>query len=66
MVRCAVSVFTYMCACSVGVFILEESIADILSLLDCSSYHCQGAHLFGGGDQGDPAERQQQRLGLGP
>ena len=29
-----------------------------------SSYHCQGAHLFGGGDQGDPAERQQQRPGL--
>lgn len=35
-------------------------------LIVCCSYHCQGRHLFGGGDQGDPAEREQQRPGLAP
>lgn len=30
----------------------------------CSSYHCKGAHVLGGGDKGDPAEWQQQRPGL--
>lgn len=44
--------------------------AVVVASADCpilrSSYHCQGGHLFGGGDQGDPTEREQQRPGLPP
>lgn len=52
--------FSSLCTCSAAVVVF----ADFLIL--GSSNHCQGRHLFGGGDQGDPTERQQQRPGLPP